>query len=37
MLTHSLADVFSKFANESHRYLSDWLYMGATILVAIAE
>ena len=35
IIAHSLVDAFSKFANESNSDVSGWIYMGATILVAI--
>lgn len=35
IIAHGLVDAFSKFANESHIYMTGWIYMGATILIAI--
>ena len=35
IIAHSLVDAFSKFANESNSYMTEWIYMGATILIAI--
>lgn len=35
IIAHSLVDAFSKFANESNSYMTGWIYMGATILIAI--
>ena len=32
---HGLVNAFSKFVNESHSYMTGWIYMGATILIAI--
>ncbi len=35
IIAHSLVNAFSKFANESNSYMISWIYMGATILIAI--
>ena len=35
IIAHSLVNAFSKFANESNSYMTGWIYMGATILIAI--
>ena len=35
ILAHGLVNAFSKFAKESGSYRMSWIYMGATILVAI--
>ena len=35
IIAYSLVDAFSKFANESNSYMTGWIYMGATILIAI--
>ena len=35
IIAHSLVDAFSKFANESNSFMTGWIYMGATILIAI--
>ena len=35
IIAHGLVDAFSKFANESHIYMTGWIYMGVTILIAI--
>jgi len=35
IIAHSMVDAFSKFRNESNSYMTDWIYMGTTILIAI--
>lgn len=35
IIAHSLVDAFSKFANEANSYMTGWIYMGVTILIAI--
>ena len=35
IIAHGLVNAFSKFANESHSYRTGWIYMSATILIAI--
>ncbi|MBP3901409.1 MAG: CPBP family intramembrane metalloprotease [Blautia sp.] len=35
IIAHGLVNAFSKFANESHSYMTGRIYMGATILIAI--
>ncbi len=34
IIAHGLVNALSKFANESHSYMTGWIYMGATILIA---
>ena len=35
IIAHGLVNAFSKFANEGHSYMTGWIYMSATILIAI--
>ena len=35
IIAHGLVDVFSKFAEQENSMITDWIYMAATIVIAI--